>query len=56
MGEQRKSIIVRARKALWSAWGLGIGLGELSCKASAKLWESLARPVLEYGGALEEGG
>ena len=55
-GEQRKSIIVRTRRALWSAWGLGIGLEELSSKAAAKLWESLARPVLEHAGALEEGG
>jgi len=36
--------------------GIGHRARGVELKAAAKLWESLVRPVLEYGGALEEGG
>ena len=47
--------MTRARKSLWRAWGLGIGGGELSARGAAGLWETLARPALEYGAEIDTG-
>ena len=52
---QREKMLRKARGAFWQAWGMGMGGGHLSAKGAAGLWETLVRPVLEYGGVVDSG-
>jgi hypothetical protein len=51
----RQEMIMRARRNFWRVWGLGLGGGELSAGGAASLWETIVRPVLEYGAEVDEG-
>ena len=47
--EFRKRLIDKAKKSMRMAWSMGIRKGKLTAKAAAKVWETLVRPILEYG-------
>ena len=52
---RRNEMLVKARGAFWKAWGLGMGGGWLSPLASKGLWETMVRPVVEYGSEVDSG-
>jgi hypothetical protein len=54
--ENRNKIIVKANRALYRAWGVGMKNKELSVRGGKRLFETLVRPVLEYGAEIDSGG
>ena len=52
---RRDELLTKARGAFWRAWGLGMSGGWLSAKGARGLWETLVRPVLEYGAEVDSG-
>ena len=52
---QRIECLSNARKSFYAAWGLGMGKSELSSRGAKNLWETLARPVAEYGAVVDAG-
>ena len=46
--ETKRRLVDKARKKAIGVWGLGVSQG-LSVKAGVNCWETLVRPVLEYG-------
>jgi hypothetical protein len=53
--ERREELMTKARGAFWRAWGLGMAGGWLSARGARGLWETLVRPVLEYGAEVDSG-
>lgn len=53
--ERRRELMTKARGAFWRAWGLGMSGGWLSARGARGLWETLVRPVLEYGAEVDSG-
>ena len=45
----RKRLIEKAKKHMRIAWSMGIRKGRLTARAASKIWETLVRPILEYG-------
>jgi hypothetical protein len=52
---RREELLTKARGAFWRAWGLGMAGGWISARAAKGLWETLVRPVLEYGAEVDSG-
>ena len=54
---RRDELLAKARGAFWRAWGLGMASrpGWLSPLAAKGLWETIVRPVLEYGSEVDSG-
>jgi hypothetical protein len=54
---RRGELLAKARGSFWRAWGLGMGHrpGLISPLAAKGLWETLVRPVLEYGSEVDSG-
>ena len=45
----RKRLIEKVKKHMIIAWSMGIRKGRLTARAASKIWETLVRPILEYG-------
>src|SRR6185437_11594328 len=45
----KNRMLEKARRNMVRIWYMGIRSGFLSTKASLNLWETLVRPLLEYG-------
>ena len=52
---RRTELLKKAAGAFWRAWGLGMRGGWLSSAGAKGLWETLVRPVLEYGSEVDSG-
>jgi len=52
---RRDDMLTKARGAFWKAWGLGMGGGWLSPLAAKGLYETMVRPVMEYGSEVDSG-
>ena len=52
---RREEMLAKARGAFWRAWGLGMAGGWLSASGARGLWQTLVRPVLEYGAEVDSG-
>ena len=52
---RREELLAKARGAFWRAWGLGMAGGWMSARGAKGLWETLVRPVLEYGAEVDSG-
>jgi hypothetical protein len=51
---RREEGMVKAKGAFWRAWGLGLdSAGWITARGAKTLWETLVRPVLEYGAEVD---